>query len=104
MAQKFIITRRGILRMGNVAMHRDLLQTGDVCMGGGFYQFDPIGTRLLLSGSSYDFGAPMWDWLMDSGQTLKVPHAYQGLRVVYTPDDPDAEPLGISEMFQIEAI
>ena len=37
MAQKFIITAAGYLRLGEVNMHKDLLQAGDVCLGGGLY-------------------------------------------------------------------
>lgn len=33
--QKFIITSRGELRMGDVNMHRNLLLPGDYCLGGG---------------------------------------------------------------------
>ncbi len=104
MAQKFIITRRGILRLGNVAMHRDLLQHGDQCMGGGFWRFDPVSMRLVLSGRSYDFGEPMWEWLIDSQQSLKVPHDWQGLRIVYVPDGPSEPHFGVSDALRIDYI
>ncbi|MBM6991907.1 MAG: hypothetical protein I3J02_01355 [Prevotella sp.] len=104
MAQKFVITRRGILRLGHVSMHKDLLQAGDACMGGGFWRFDPVTMRLELSGRSYDFGEPMWEWLLGSGLTLKVPHQWQGMRIVYAPDDPAQRPLAVSEEFAIEYI
>ncbi|MDE6320852.1 MAG: hypothetical protein K2L93_00980 [Muribaculaceae bacterium] len=63
MANKFIVTSEGWLRLGNVAMHRDLLQPGESCIGGGMYEFDYVNMRLLLSGRSYDFGRVKWSWI-----------------------------------------
>ena len=76
---KFIITRDGMFRMGYVYLHRDLLKPGDVCYGGGFFEFDYVSNRLLLSGFSTDFGKPKWERLT----VLKVPEAYRGLRIIY---------------------
>ncbi len=76
---KFILTNTGYLRMGMVDMHKDLLLQGEYCYGGGYYEFDFIGNRLLLSGKSYDFGEPKWNWL----DSLKVPLSYRGLAIVY---------------------
>lgn len=104
MAQKFIITRRGILRMGHVAMHKDLLHPGDSCMGGGLWQFDPVASRLLLSGRSYDFGPPMWAFFLSSGVTLKVPRDYRGLAIAYRPDEPGEPELRVSEEMAVEYI
>lgn len=80
---KFIITKSGWLRLGMVNQHRDLLQRFDVCIGGGYYEFDYIGNRILLSRSSYDFGKPRWSLL----QRLIVPTAYKGMHIVYRYDD-----------------
>ncbi|MGI6243417.1 MAG: hypothetical protein ACOYJK_07805 [Prevotella sp.] len=102
MAKKFIITRRGIMRLGNVRMHKDLLQPNDICMGGGFWRFDPISMQLALNGASYDFGAPMWDYLCENHISLKVPHDYQGLRIVYQADD--AQEFRVSEEMRIEYV
>lgn len=104
MAQKFIITRRGIMRLGNVTMHKDLLQRGDSCMGGGFWHFDPIGTQLVLSGASYDFGAPMWEYMCENHVSLKVPCDYQGLNIVYRPDGHGEQEFRVSEEMKIEYI
>lgn len=76
---KFILTNTGFFRLGMVNMHKDLLQDGEECCGGGYYEFDYIGNRLILSGRSYDFGSPQWSRF----DTLKVPIIYQGLRMVY---------------------
>jgi hypothetical protein len=77
--QKFIITQDGVFKYGNVRMHKDLLEAGDSCYGGGFYEFDYISNRLLLSGRSYDFGTPMWHHI----DILKMPEAFRGLTVLY---------------------
>ena len=93
---KFIITRSGMLRLGMVNQHRDLLERFDVCIGGGYYEFDYMGNRLLLSRQSYDFGNPQWDRL----QRLIVPTAYRGMRIVYRYDD--GTELKVSEALMIE--
>lgn len=81
MAQKFIITRKGDFRLGDVRLHKDLLLPGDECYGGGFYEIDYATSRLLLEGESYDFGPPRWDWLEVEMVTLKVPIAYRGYQI-----------------------
>lgn len=53
---KFILTNTDRLRLGRVNLHKELLLPGEYCLGGGFYEFDYVGGRLLLSGKSYDFG------------------------------------------------
>ncbi len=79
---KFILTNTGHLRLGMVEMHMDLLLPGEDCLGGGYYEFDYVGNRLILSGKSYDFGKPRWEKI----DILKVPAAYRGLRIIYVPD------------------
>jgi len=81
--QKFVITSDGTFKYGDVRMHRDLLDAGDVCIGGGRYEFDYIMGSLLLSGSSYDYGAPQWRRI----DTLKLPLPLQGLTVRYEGED-----------------
>ena len=44
---KFIISSKGFFRLGQVHMHKDLLQTDESCYGGGFYEFDYVSNRLL---------------------------------------------------------
>lgn len=77
--QKFIITNDGVFKFGNVRMHKDLLESYETCIGGGFYEFDFISNRLLLSGRSYDFGTPQWNRI----ETLKVPASLRGLTILY---------------------
>ena len=80
---KFIITMDGHLRMGMVSQHKDLLKPGDQCIGGGYYYIDYTTNRILLDRASYDFGKPKWHLL----DTLIVPAAYRGMRMVYMYDD-----------------
>lgn len=92
---KFIITSEGYLRLGMVDMHKDLLQPGDHCLGGGYYEFDYISGRLLFSGRSYDYGAPQWSEL----EALRVPAAYEGLDIVWAPR-PDSQ-LALRDILKI---
>lgn len=59
MYQKFIITDEGVLRFGNVYLHRDLLRMGeDASNGGGLWTIDEERRCVLLYGRSFDFGGP----------------------------------------------
>lgn len=77
--QKFIVTGEGRLKFGNVSMHKDLLEIGETCIGGGIYEFDYVGCRMLLSGKSYDYGRVKWS-LVDQ---LTLPSRLQGLSIFY---------------------
>ncbi|MCC8070428.1 MAG: hypothetical protein LIO90_01340 [Bacteroidales bacterium] len=77
--RKFIITGDGELRLGDVNMHKDLLQPGETCIGGGYYEWDYVGARLLLDGKSYDFGRPRWH-LVDA---VRVPKVYEGFTICW---------------------
>lgn len=81
--QKFIITSDGTLKYGNVRMHKDLLTGSETCIGGGFYEFDLVSNRLLLTGRSYDFGRPAWNRI----SLLKVPSVFKGLTILYENED-----------------
>lgn len=76
---KFIITGGGHLRLGMVTLHRDLLMPNEECLGGGFYEFDYVGNRVLLSGKSYDYGPPRWGKI----EVLLVPEGLKGMAVLY---------------------
>ncbi len=76
---KFVITAGGMLRLGMVNMHKDLLQHGDVCLGGGFWEIDYVANRLLLDGRSFDYGEPRWSRVKE----LVVPKSYEGMRIYY---------------------
>lgn len=81
--QKFIITHEGVFKYGNVRLHKDLLECKEMCIGGGFYEFDYVSNGLLLTGKSYDFGRPKWHYI----DTLKLPLVFQGLTMLYEGED-----------------
>ena len=93
---KFIITMDGYFRLGMVSQHKDLLKADDQCIGGGYYFFDYTANRIILDRYSYDFGNPRWHYL----ETLKVPSAYRGMRIIYLYDD-DTE-FNVSENLNVE--
>ena len=95
---KFIITRDGVLRLGMVKQHKDLLQPEDDCIGGGYYQFDYASGRMILDRASYDFGIPPWHLL----DVIRVPSVYRGLRIVYRYEDDFHEDFQVSDELKIE--
>ena len=62
-----------------VTLHRDLLMEHEDCLGGGFYELDYVGNRLVLSGKSFDYGPPRWSKV----EMLQVPEAYRGMGIIY---------------------
>lgn len=76
---KFIVTSEGRFRFGDVRLHKDLLRPGEDCIGGGMYEFDYPGGRMLLWGKSYDFGRVKWSWL----DKIVLPASLEGLRIEY---------------------
>lgn len=63
--QKFVITRDGELRFGDVRLHKNLLSWGDdECFGGGFWQISAGGMSVDLYGRSFDFGAPDFEHVL----------------------------------------
>lgn len=97
---KFIITNTGYFRLGMVHMHKDLLCGNEQCYGGGFYEFDYVSNRLILSGASYDFGRPRWEWL----DKLKVPVSYQGLQIIYRPEGRYEDDFCVTSEMEIEYV
>lgn len=104
MARKFVITSRGVVRLGDVRMHKDLLEWDDECYGGGFYEFDYASNRILLSGASYDFGIPRWSKLLNEDRSIKIPSAYRGMSIVYHFDDQTMDDLNVTQDFKIEYV
>lgn len=72
MEPKFILTLDGHLRIGSVKMHKDLLQPGDTCIGGGFWEVDYLSRRLILSGKSYDYGKPKWTFVTEEFMCQRI--------------------------------
>lgn len=77
--RKFVVMGDGELRLGDVNMHRDLLAPEEQCVGGGSYDFDYVGGRLLLDGKSYDYGKPQWHKV----DCLRVSERYRGLDICW---------------------
>ena len=64
MYQKFIINQDGVLKFGNVYLHRYLLDKGERCpYGGGLWKIDECRGAIVLYGRSFDFGLPDFDYL-----------------------------------------
>ena len=97
MEPKFILTLDGHLRIGSVQMHKDLLVPNDTCIGGGFWEIDPISMKLLLSGKSYVYGKPKWNFVTGK---LYDPKDYEGLRIEYNGDS-FVDYVNVSEQFEI---
>jgi len=93
---KFIITNGGVLRLGMVTLHRDLLMAHEDCLGGGFYEFDYASGILVLSGKSFDYGPPRWSKI----DVLHVSEAYRGTPVIYR--DRWGDDLNITDTFTIK--
>ena len=94
---KFILTTNGTLRLGLVKRHTELIKPGERCIGGGFYELDHIGHRLLLNGASSEYGEPAWERI----DKLILSPYYQGLEIIYTSWDKWKEPLNISETKEV---
>ena len=90
------LTLDGHLRIVSVQMHKDLLLPNDTCIGGGFWEIDPISMK-LLSGKSYDYGKPKWNFVTGK---LYVPKDYEGLRIEYNGDS-FVDYVNVSEQFEI---
>ena len=64
MFQKFIINQDGVLRFGNVYLHRDMLKADERCIyGGGLWKIDHQRGAVVLYGRSFDFGLPDFDFV-----------------------------------------
>lgn len=78
-------------------MHKDLLLPNDTCIGGGFWGSWPNINEVLLSGKSYDYGKPKWNFVTGK---LYVPKDYEGLRIEYNGDS-FVDYVKVSEQFEI---
>lgn len=94
---KFIVTKEGRLRLGNVKRHCELAKPGDLCIGGGFYELDYIGRRLLLSGASSEYGEPVWERL----DRLVISAYYRGLDIIYSSWEEWKDVFPVSEKIEV---
>ena len=79
-------------------LHTELLQPGDSCIGGGFYDIDYLSDVLIINSKSHDFGEPRWH-LIDK---LYVPKEYSGFRIKYVYADGYKEDFNVSEKLDSE--
>lgn len=94
MYPKFIITQDGVLRFGNVYLHRDLLRTDEKCeYGGGFWKMDNERQVILLYGRSFDFGQPSFEHVRRIDWTGLRGHSYPLFYVPNWPDEDRLEPI-----------
>ncbi|MCQ2289012.1 MAG: hypothetical protein MJZ74_07920 [Muribaculaceae bacterium] len=100
MYPKFIITSSGQLRLGLVNLHKNLLEPGEECHGGGYYKFDYEHATLELSGESSDYGPPQWSGM----GTLLVPMEYRDLEIVYFPGSRSGYAVKLDDILTIEYI
>lgn len=91
------MTKDGILRLGEVKRHYDLLRPGEHCLGGGFYKLDYLSRRLLLNGESSEFGEPAWERV----DCIRLSAYYRGLELIYTSWDSWREPIAISDILEV---
>ena len=94
---KFILTKDGTLRLGMVKRHQELLKGHETCIGGGFYEFDTLSHRLLLSGASSEYGEPSWDKV----SSITVSMLYQGMEITYKSWDCWKEEFRVSDELEI---
>ena len=97
---KFIISLRGYFRMGMVHLHEELLKGGEHCIGGGYFDIDANGKKILLYGKSYDFGPPLWNMI----DTLKVPKEYAGYSILYKSDECPEDETDVTSMLDVEYV
>ncbi len=100
MYPKFIITGDGVFRLGIVSLHKHLLEAGETCLGGGYYEFDYERAQLKLWGESSDYGRPQWDQLT----TLRVPMPYRDLTIVYFPGSLTGFGIELREVLGLEFV
>ena len=100
MYPKFIVTDGGEFRMGMVTLHKHLLQRGEKCLGGGYYDIDRRQGVIRLSGESSDFGRPQWNVI----DTLLVSREFEGLDLCYFPGSLNGYAVNLAQILKIQYI
>ena len=86
---KYILTSAGAVRLGYVALHRELIEPGDYCIGGGLYEIDYAERQLVFYGESMDYGAPRWI----RAREVVLPRDYEGFPPVLLTSSDKVTPL-----------
>lgn len=94
MYQKFIINQNGVLKFGNVYLHRELLNRGERCpFGGGLWKV------IVLYGRSFDFGRPDFDFLKGVDWSFLGGKEHPLLFLPHWPDESIVEPVLINGIY-----
>ncbi len=94
MYQKFIINQDGVLKFGNVYLHRYLLDKSERCpYGGGLWKVDNSRGAILLYGRSFDFGRPDFDFVKRVDWSFLGGKEHPLLWAPHWPDESQVEPV-----------
>lgn len=94
MYQKFIINQDGVLKFGNVFLHRELLGRGERCpYGGGLWRIDNARGAVVMYGRSFDFGVPDFDYVKRVDWSYLGGSAHPLLYLPHWPDESEVVPV-----------
>lgn len=86
MAKKFIVRGEDFI-MGNVELHRDLVEKPDGIEGGGFWELDRHKKIMYLYSKSYDFGSIKKERIVEAFKTSYISGGLTGYKVYYHASD-----------------
>lgn len=84
MARKWIIND-GVLKMGNVELHRELAQKHDTTLGGGYFYINRNSEEILLYAKSEDFGYCTYEQVKEALPKSYLSVSLDGYKVYFAP-------------------